>query len=256
MIKAKLIVMTDHKPLLSLFKRPIVKDTVRDRRMFRYPVVMRNYYEWELHCIGGEKNIMAREALPVKEWVSPNSEFHLMALELLDQEEQDSVEMGKKLVKLCGSWATPTELGRVAQMARNDCVTCERCANFNHQHALAGNPEGTEFKPWDRFHSDSLSLPTTSENNGNLIITVDNGTNTVFLKYSESPSLKSCRSIRRVAAGHNEANGLAERIIGIVMMDMRKRVEETSEWDEHIDEWKFVFNTTLGSLGISPIELC
>eukprot|EP00121_Abeoforma_whisleri_P001704 Awhi_evm2s1521 len=39
------------------------------------------------------------------------------------------------------------------------------------------------------------------------------------------------------------------------MLDMRKRVEETGdEWDEHADEWKFVYNTTPSSLGISPVE--
>eukprot|EP00121_Abeoforma_whisleri_P001703 Awhi_evm1s1521 len=222
MTKTKLIVMTDHKPLLALFKKPIVEVTVRDRRIFRYQVIMRNY-EWELHYIEGEKNkmtdYMSREALPVKECVSPDSELHLMALNLLDEEELDSIEslmpevgdsiltpslvkpelkelydavkrthvnnfhkVGKKLVKLCGTLATPTELGRVAQMVRNDCVTCERCANFNHQHTVPRNPSGTELEPWDRFHSDSLSLPTTSENNGNITVAVDNGTKTVFLE--------------------------------------------------------------------------
>eukprot|EP00121_Abeoforma_whisleri_P001327 Awhi_evm1s1182 len=35
---------------------------------------------------------MSREALPVKECVSPDSELHLMALNLLDEEELGSVE--------------------------------------------------------------------------------------------------------------------------------------------------------------------
>eukprot|EP00121_Abeoforma_whisleri_P005819 Awhi_evm1s5278 len=47
----------------------------------------------------------------------------------------------------------------------------------------------------------------------------------------------------------------AERIIGIIVLDMRERVEETrDEWDEHMDEWKFVFDTTPSSLGIFPVE--
>eukprot|EP00121_Abeoforma_whisleri_P002508 Awhi_evm1s2251 len=61
----------------------------------------------------------------------------------------------------------------------------------------------------------------------------------------EAHITKHGTTIPRVPAGHHEANGLAERIIVIIMLDMRKRVEETGdEWDKHVDEWKFVFNTT------------
>eukprot|EP00122_Pirum_gemmata_P016024 Pgem_evm2s14976 len=52
------VVQTDHAALLGIFKNPTSGDTIRDRRIFRYQLAMKDF-NWSLEFIPGLNNVLA-----------------------------------------------------------------------------------------------------------------------------------------------------------------------------------------------------
>ena len=181
---ATLIVETDHESLISIFKTPVTGDTVRDRRILRYQMIMSNH-NWTIRYIKGSMN-------PVADVLSRMSSLHdtscctLLTLTPLDK-QQSTQELTKihiqhfhgpnheVLESFKASYTYNGNLENLIVAIKKACHTCQSHANFNHTNKAIrnSNDESEATGPMQKLCMDVVHLPITKSGNKFVLLAVD-----------------------------------------------------------------------------------
>eukprot|EP00121_Abeoforma_whisleri_P012033 Awhi_evm1s11107 len=173
------IARTDHQASLGLFKNPVEGATVRERRVFRLQVAMRNY-DWVLEYLPGCKmgitdyfsRYTKNEGLELgaistgleRQWFVQANRLHI---ELIHSKK-------KKLdIALAKIITNKHVRSKMIQDVILNCHTCKRFGNRKQQLANQLEVETPTLKHLERIHMDVLELSPTIHGNIGILCAVD-----------------------------------------------------------------------------------